>query len=1454
MAFPKYADFYRHYGLRRPMQLVAPTLTALPKFVMPKETILHTLPTGSDLGLPSDDFLFQNFMGPIYVEHLVKLEETRGRPRSSMLSYTKMIREYHRKNRRFRQLMGKPGDVSLQRSLKDPRSILVVNYGLLSQLYRYPPNVYRSYSKWWNVTETLVKEMISLGAQTDRQQFLECKLPPMLPSRAMLSKGQGKLTPRLLSLFPDHESLFLLELWKWLGTVRSTSMLATIPPATLAKINLLWVCGERFFVMNLGLLNDWREPAEGEEDTRLNPKKGLMPMVIQNRFLRLLMFLQESLTAMGGQAKPLEDDEIHDDEEAQDVAEVKPVELSVPTDDGEEATLKLTIDMDLKDLPLDEFEETPQNIALIDKLVEKDLAALDQLQSDREAAIADERVTEGEELEAELNTRSLDHVDDETPPQLPPLEDVTLHGAIIAKADQLASMDMLSAAEYRRLVALSDAYTKLPDPYGNAKNLAEAVKIDTNDLKVDATRLVASMPGVMDETMLHSSLTDMDHAYLTKILPKDIGNAVLQVQKGGVAVTGYQVEEHRDAVNHYVKHSVQLTPVKGRATTIHFRVPKVNENGLFLANGTQYRMSRQWCDIPIRKVNPSTVALTSYYGKTFVTRSEKKVSNWADWIIREIKVRGMDPANDSVTDMMLADVSEPNHHVPRIYSTLATAFRSFTMGPNRFLFDYDSREGLVDAETLKKVEGKHFLLAGMQGKKSPIVLGADNVFYVVKGDDVEPLGTMDEVLGLESTKAPREVAEIKIGGKLIPVGIFLSFQLGFQNLLKILGVQPSRTLLQGEQARLAADEYLITFEDERLVFTRGHDRASLVLQGIATYNDVLANYARYHYDKRAIYYNVMERQRLGVRIIREMELMADMFVDAITKEILEDRKEPTTFVGLVLMACDLLTTDWSPDEVDTEYQRLRGYERFAGAVYAELVRAIRQHRARGTANVPLEVNPNAVWNAIVGDPSNRLVEESNPVHELKGVEEVTYSGTGGRSGRSMVGRNRLFHPNDQGIISESTKDSGDVAITTYTTANPQITSLRGMTKRYDRKTTGASSVLSTSALLAPASTMDDPRRTGFISIQNSSTTHVKHQRPSPIRTGYEKVIGLRTSDLYHAAARQDGKVTKMNRHAIEVTYKDGTVKAVELGRRFGAVAGITVPHDIVTELKVGDAVKQGDTIAYNRFFFEPDPLDPQHALWKQGVLMNVALMESNETLEDSSAISQEASRLLETQLTKIRDVVVTKEQAVHHVLPVGTKVDVDSILCTLEDPITADQTLFDEPSLDTLKLLASNNPKAKMAGVLEKIEVFYNVADAEDLSPSLQEIAHTSDLERKRKARELHVPYTSGKVTSDLRLDGNPLQVGEVVIRFYVTVDVPQSVGDKLVVGNQLKSVVGRVLDGENQTDEGQPIDVLFSHQGLEARIVESPFLMGTTNVILSVVSKRGAALYRGQSPDAITY
>ena len=199
-----------------------------------------------------------------------------------------------------------------------------------------------------------------------------------------------------------------------------------------------------------------------------------------------------------------------------------------------------------------------------------------------------------------------------------------------------------------------------------------------------------------------------------------------------------------------------------------------------------------------------------------------------------------------------------------------------------------------------------------------------------------------------------------------------------------------------------------------------------------------------------------------------------MFIDPITRELLVEMGEPTVFTKLLLRASEMLCDDQHPDSQDTRYMRIKGYERFAGAVYAELVRSVRIHNGRpGKHRYGIELNPYAVWIGIQQDPAKDQVSEINPIQNLKETEAVTYSGTGGRGSRSMVKHTRIYHENDMGVISESTVDSSDVAINVFTSADPQFTSLRGTSKPYDPDKQGLTPLLSTSALVSPGSTNDD---------------------------------------------------------------------------------------------------------------------------------------------------------------------------------------------------------------------------------------------------------------------------------------------------------------------------------------------------------------------------------------------
>lgn len=475
--------------------------------------------------------------------------------------------------------------------------------------------------------------------------------------------------------------------------------------------------------------------------------------------------------------------------------------------------------------------------------------------------------------------------------------------------------------------------------------------------------------------------------------------------------------------------------------------------------------------LPIRKLSPSKVALTSYYNKVFVTRSEKQVANYPGWLTNQIAAAAMDESNDQVTNSMLADVSDTTVRTPRIYSIMASRFRSFHYRDYHFFFDYHNRKAEYGTERVEAIEKDGLLVVGQRNGNLLVVDNTDTIYEAV-GLESTTVGSMETIIGLAG-KPPAEMAEIRVFGKQIPVGLFLAYQLGLTDLFKLMGVTPRR-IPTGTRAHMSDDEIALRFEDEMWVFPQDRSARTLILSGLAAFERVTRNYSVHLFDRKDIYFNVLEQSRIGVRYLREMDLMTEMFVDPITEEILKEMHEPTDFIGLVLRSCQLLETDWSPAETDMAYMRIKGYERFAGAVYSELVKAVRTQRSRGSAaNAKTDMHPDAVWIGIQLDPVKKAVEESNPVHNVREREEVTFSGVGGRSGRSMVGRTRVFHPNDMGVISESTKDSADVAITTFTSADPTLVNVRGLSRRFDPLKDGITSVMSSPALLSPGADRDD---------------------------------------------------------------------------------------------------------------------------------------------------------------------------------------------------------------------------------------------------------------------------------------------------------------------------------------------------------------------------------------------
>ena len=557
-------------------QLINPPLAKLETLELPKQSILHyTTNSLVESGPMSDDFIFRNITRPIMVGHVTSNGDNKGNPRKLSISADTLMRTYHIKHRKFRLMK------NIEQSAKDLNTLIVFNYGLLPKLYKYMRSYFTSYYKWWNINAALWKKAAELSGSVNRNQFLICNLPTILPSVSDLRMGSKVITQKTARIFSTPESLMILELWKWFGEDRKESIINNVPEENLDKINIIFQESGRWFVMNLGKMNRWRIATKDELAT--NPKantKGIQAKQLQLRFLRLMMALFQTRTVPVDE-KRIDEDRRKDDDRRTN-KDLQPVLVvqddSVPVVDKETGmVLKKT---EIKEIPIEaehidelanEADETITHDEVLHKQIESDLAELETISKQHFGDMTDE----GEVIKPAII--------EEAP---------TLEGGVMCVCDRLADVGLLSAAEYKRFDELSKSYRKIVAP-NSTETLDKFISIDPKVLAIESSHEFKDIPTVVDKSMLKSSLHDFDKNYIKHVLQKDVAGMVMNIQNAGMAVTNYEMEHVDTVLGSYDSYTVNIKPVDGAPSILRFKLPTIEEDGSLMSNGVKYKLRKQ---------------------------------------------------------------------------------------------------------------------------------------------------------------------------------------------------------------------------------------------------------------------------------------------------------------------------------------------------------------------------------------------------------------------------------------------------------------------------------------------------------------------------------------------------------------------------------------------------------------------------------------------------------------------------------------------------------------------------------------------------------------------------------------------------------------------------------------------------------------------------------------------
>lgn len=640
----------------------------------------------------------------------------------------------------------------------------------------------------------------------------------------------------------------------------------------------------------------------------------------------------------------------------------------------------------------------------------------------------------------------------------------------------------LTKAQKERAVRMSTAWKDLSV---NGKTL-EAIVSETPDESVDHRELtfLENDPDIVDKSMLESTTDRFDKDYMDKLFWKDLISNMVSFNKLGMFLKDIQVTDISDSLNKLLDVSVKFEDIRHKEHSFHFTIPKVDENGYMTINGGLKVLKKQRIDMPLCKISPTIVRLSSDSNKYRIIRNTTSAHNFLAYVGRMLRKAG---------DKAKVVYNQFNYNgikLPYEYTELATKYDSISIdgmtGLNLF-FDYNNRFEILKA---KFPEDKIKAIKLNERKFEGVVIGFDkffSVYYsrldgstvVVDNKDNIVRTTLIDVLcdEMEVSMSPlSEWIDMNLLGSLyIPVVFVLAYRFGLSNMLEYTKTKYF-VLNRNERMQRNWSDVVVRFKDKTLIIPRYPLINSLIFSGLNDFD--LKDVYMEDMDSKDIYYDLLRARGKSTNFLKGIDNYFDLFMDVQTRDALEQMKEPTDTRDLLIRAVQLLSTeDHNPSASASNY-RFRSYERFNTAIYKTLSMSFANWRAKGLGATHKWSFPDyEIMKMITEDQLLENVDTINPVNDIKYHHEFSHSGIGGRSSvDTFMVNDRQFPADGVGTMTEATVDSSKTGYAGSLSSNPIVTNLRGMVITKDVDELKPTQMVSVTSSLFPFVLQDDGKR------------------------------------------------------------------------------------------------------------------------------------------------------------------------------------------------------------------------------------------------------------------------------------------------------------------------------------------------------------------------------------------
>lgn len=1013
-------------------------------------------------------------------------------------------------------------------------------------------------------------------------------------------------------------------------------------------------------------------------------------------------------------------------------------------------------------------------------------------------------------------------------------------------------------------------------------NEFNSVSIDTNTY---------SNKNIVNDEVKYSTTTDFDNSYQQKQLKKDLTSILTSFNNDPdikMYLKDFKKENTSDLLNKKETISFKFKDDRNVIHQFSLDVPLLQDDKYFIINGGKKSLMKQLFSLPIIKIKPDTVQITTNYNKVFIRRFGRRLSDNTERLKKFFSTAIPSKKRDFTFKLGNSSVINSKYSISLEYSEISTLL--LMIKDKNFRIEFDQKliqETLNDQSSenfsqkfskIKYDKEKYFPIGFSNSSLLLCDIHSNEVFLYNNKEKQKIFNSISYLifemirtnLSEESYKSITSIkpsssltyTRAKMNGKQIPLIVILSYEKGLKYILDHYNIEYE--FIEKTKVNNKIGKRRIKFKNGCLLYNSDIIRNTLLLDGLTMVSTEEYNFEDMNKKDPYIeyFYEAFGSRNIGKGIHNNLTLL----VDPITLDVLKQLKLPTNIIDLILYANTMLEDSSYKKMNDMSTYRLRGTEQVVAIMYKLLADSFKTYKDTVNNGNPIKVSlpKDILIKKLLAEKTLDEYSVLNPSLEIEKAGNVTYKGPQGKNlSDSYTPEIRSYSSSMRGILSPTTPDSDKTGVVRQLSYNSKINSTRGFFDTDEKAVNDNTNLYSPVEMINPfTATHSDPPRMGMQSTQQKHVIPTTKQTKPLIGSGVEKTLPYLLGTDFVFVAKDDGIVEKIDKKkdlAI-IKYKNGKKDLVDLSNVISknSNGGFFINNQKEFLFKEGDKFKKQDILAKNPDYFVGDNTDD--ISYTTGALCKVALASSDQTYEDSSYVTNKLCEDFTSKIVMKKSINLGKGANVDFIVKKGQKIKTGEDLIKFEAEFEDDSLndVLDKLGTDfkeTINDLSKNSVKSKYTGIIKDIVIYYN-RELSEYSPSLKAIIENYINENKARYK---LEQTIQKENDDTFINVKPVKMikankikGEdvdgVLIDFFVEYKDKLGVGDKLAYGTAIKSVIDNVLpDGEEPFSEDQPderIDAVFSPLSIVSRLTFDEFFLLYCNKVLVYLKKRVKEIY----------